>query len=495
MPAPDEQKDENTHGSPLRELLVQAAPTVAAMTSFTLMQALDKLMVSRIGPDPIYVGAQGNGGLASFVPISIAMGCLTVINSYVAQNLGANKPERGAAYAWNGVYLALAWWLVLIPFGLLLPAVFRALWAGDPRLDERVALAAGYGQPLVFAAIITMSARCFTQYFYGMHKPGVVLTATLVGNAVNFICNSVLIYGPTPPEVSTPVLAWWFDRAAGLARTLGIPRLGVPGAAYGTVIGTCFELLIPLCVFLCAKYQRLYGTRSAWRFSREHCRDILRIGWPPALMFGSEMICWGIFMVGLVGSFGTEHSTAGWIAHQYMSMSFMPTVGISVAVTSMVGKCMGMGRPDLAAKRAWLGVGVACAYMTCMALLFVFARRWLVDQFIDDATPADVRGRMLALGASFMIATACFQFFDGIAMTLSGALRGAGDTVAVGVWTVGLAWGVIVGGGLALVKFAPQLGSLGPWIAAAAYIVLLSMVVLWRFAGGHWKSIRLVKPG
>ena len=83
----------------LRELLVVAVPSIATMVSFTSMQFVDKLMVSRIGPDPVYVGAQGNGGLAAFVPVSVAMGILTVINTYVSQNLGAGRPERSPAYA------------------------------------------------------------------------------------------------------------------------------------------------------------------------------------------------------------------------------------------------------------------------------------------------------------------------------------------------------------------------------------------------------------
>ena len=78
----------------LKEFLLIAAPVVATMTSYTLMQFVDKLMVSRISPDPIYVGAQGNGGLLSFVPIAIAMGLLTVINTYVSQNLGAKTPDH-----------------------------------------------------------------------------------------------------------------------------------------------------------------------------------------------------------------------------------------------------------------------------------------------------------------------------------------------------------------------------------------------------------------
>ena len=55
-------------------------------------------------------------------------------------------------------------------------------------------------------------------------------------------------------------------------------------------------------------------------------------------MFGNEMVCWGFFMVHLVSGFGPQHASAGWIAHQYMSLSFMPAVGISVACTAIVGK-------------------------------------------------------------------------------------------------------------------------------------------------------------
>ena len=73
--------------SPLAELLKIAGPTVATMTSYTVMQFTDKWLVSRLGPE--FVGAQGNGGLVSWVPQSIAMGMFTVINSYVSQIMGA----------------------------------------------------------------------------------------------------------------------------------------------------------------------------------------------------------------------------------------------------------------------------------------------------------------------------------------------------------------------------------------------------------------------
>lgn len=452
---------------PLRELLGVAAPTVATMTSYTLMQFVDKFMVSKIGPDPVYVGAQGNGGLAAWVPISIAMGLLTVINTYVSQNMGAGRPERGPAYAWNGLWIAAAFWLVLlVPYGIALPWLFRV--AGmEP---GAAALATSYGRILIFGAVLTMWTRAVSQYFYGMHRASIVMVAGVVANLANLGLNYVLIFG-----------------------LLGLPKMGIVGSGIGTVIATGVELAIPMCVFLGPRLNAQYRTRSQWRFSRGHVRDLMKTGWPIGLMFGNEMICWGYFMVYLVSHFGPLHATAGWIAHQYMSLSFMPAVGISVACTAVVGKYMGMGRPDLAARRAWLALGLAMVYMVLCAAAFIVFRRPLVGLFIQRDTPPAAVAEIIRLGSMFLIAAAAFQAFDAVAMTTSGALRGAGDTVYPGVATMILSWVVIVGGGTALVEYWPDLSSLGPWMAAAAYIILLSLLLLSRFLTGKWKSRRLLR--
>jgi multidrug resistance protein, MATE family len=452
---------------PLVEMLTIAGPTVATMVSYTSMQFVDKLIVSGIGPEPIYVGAQGNGGLAAFVPISIAMGFLTIVNTYVAQNLGAGKPERGPAYAWNGLWIAAAFWaVVLLPFAAVLPQVFR-LAGMDP---AQAAMAAEYGRILLIGSVLTMWTRGLSQFFYGMHRASVIMIAGVAANVVNLGLAYVLVRGK-----------------------LGLPALGVAGSGYATVIATGFELLIPLAVFLGPKLNARYRTRSQWRLSLPHVRDIARLGWPGGVMFGNEMICWGFFMVYLVSHFGPEHATAGWIAQQYMSLSFMPAVGISVACTALVGKYMGMGRPDIAVRRAWLGISFALAYMGLCAVLFVVLREPMVRLFIDKGTPPDAAARLVSLGSAFLIATAAFQLFDAIAMTTSGSLRGAGDTVIPGVVTVLLSWLVIVGGGSAIIKLAPGLGSLGPWIVAAAYIAILGTFLLGRFLSGRWKSIRVLE--
>jgi len=62
-----------------------------------------------------------------------------------------------------------------------------------------------------------------------------------------------------------------------------------------------------------------------------------------------------------------------------------------------------------------------------------------------------------------------------------------------GIATILLSWGCIVGLGHLLVATAPRLGSLGPWIGAAAFIITLGSALLWRFVGGKWREIKLVE--
>ena len=91
-----------------------------------------------------------------------------------------------------------------------------------------------------------------------------------------------------------------------------------------------------------------------------------------------------------------------------------------------------------------------------------------------------------------MICAAIFQTFDAFGIVYSGALRGAGDTVWPGLITIIYSWLFIVLGGWLLVKFAPDISSLGPWIAASVYIIVFGMTMWRRFANGRWRSIRLV---
>lgn len=476
---------------PVRELMVVALPAIVTMTSYTLMQFADMMIVARwVNADAL--AAVGNAGVCAFVPGATMMGLISVVNTFVSQNLGAGRAERGPAYAWNGLWLTtMLWALLLVPWAIFLPEIFagmRHLMHLEAVSTNVQAMEIAYGRIMVLGLIFTIAARNMSHYFYGMHKPAVVMVSAIGANIVNIVASLALVMD----KVTIP---WLADQP------IQLPALGVSGAAWGTVIGSAFELLLPIALFLSPRYNTPYRTRAAWRPSLTHMKDLFKLGWSPALMFGNELICWWIFMAGFIATFDNGehavHNTAGWIVLRYMHLSFMPAVGCSIALSAIVGRYIGKQDIPTAVRRTWLGLWLTIAYMGLWAIAFVMFREPLIAVFVthtDSAsTPPDVQQQIIKVGAQVLIIAAAFQMFDAVAIAISGALRGAGDTVFPGIVTIILSWTCIVGLGHVAVHQFPQWGSLGPWGAAALYIILLAITLFWRFMGDAWKTKSVVR--
>ncbi len=491
----------------LKEMLTIAIPSVATMTSYTIMSFVDKFMVKDIGEEPVYIAAQSNGSMFVWMFMAYALGMNGVINSFVSQHLGAKKAERGAAYAWNGLWIGIAYFvLLMVPMYWVIPGLFsmEGMFGKDAQLAS---LSTDYAQIVLLGGIFVISARSLHHYFYGMHRANVVLVSAVVGNLTNVFVNLLLIFG----EAGMPVPDSWLgayvigpisEPIAWLAGELGIEAMGIKGAAIGTVAGSAMEFVVPFVLFVSPRYARLLGTRKAWKVSVKCIKDLFKVGAAPGLMFLNEMVCWTILLVWLIPRGGEAtgddpvlHNTVGWIALQYMHLSFMPAVGISIATQAMVGKAMGRCRADIAVARTMLALKITVGYMGLCALGFVLFREELVNFLINEGTPADEKAKLIEIGVMVMIAAAVFQLFDAVAITMAGALRGAGDTVWPGVVTIVLSWVCIPGVGLLLIYTMPELGSLGPWIGASLYIIGLGIALGLRFKGGKWKSMSLVDSG
>jgi len=218
-----------TNRAALGEMLAVALPAVVTMTSYSVMQFVDKFVVAKLGTDEL--AAVGNGGIAAFVPASIFFGILSLINTFASQNLGAGTPEKGSAYAWNGLWLVLASWVtILLPFCYFMPEMFALMrdLMGVTVSDRVAKLETDYGQILLLGMVFTISARGMSNFFYGIHKANIVMISTIIANIINFVCTIALVLG---------------------VEQLGIPAMGVRGAAIGTVIGSIIEFGIPMALW------------------------------------------------------------------------------------------------------------------------------------------------------------------------------------------------------------------------------------------------------
>ncbi|KKL72583.1 hypothetical protein LCGC14_2083470, partial [marine sediment metagenome] len=214
------------------EVVYLAAPAALGMLNITLTHFVDGIMVARlIGPKAL--GATFVAGILAFVLISFASGALSVINTFVSQNFGANRRARCGRYTWQGLYLAVAFAAVMIPVALVGRGIFTGLselivhFRGEATSPAEMGMQSAYFRILVCGAGFRLASQVLEQYFYGTHRPLIVYAVSLVVLVVNITMNYVLITG------------WWI-----------LPKMGLAGAATGSIIAWGVGLILLMVVFL-----------------------------------------------------------------------------------------------------------------------------------------------------------------------------------------------------------------------------------------------------
>jgi MATE family multidrug resistance protein len=424
------------------------------MASYTVMQFADTWMLSRLGvTEPT---AAGNGGLLAWSVIGFGVGVLFCVNALVSQHFGQKDFHACGRYLWQGVWFGVFFAFVTALFIPFTPRLF-ALMGHDPAL---IAAEGTFFRITVAGTAIKLAATAFGHFLLATNRPWIVMLSAVCGVSANLGVNSLLIYG-----------------------TFGFPRLGVAGAAWGTNVGVTVELCVLAFVALRPAVRRQFNTAD-WTLRAAQMRTLLAIGLPSGLQIVADIAAWMLFQTWVMGQFGTAAMAANTFAFRYLSVSFMPAFGIATAVTALVGRYIGAGKPDVAAQRAHLGFAVAAAYMLLCGALYIFGRNVLMELFTHDP-------EVMRLGAIVLVFCGIYQLFDAMYIVYNGALRGAGDTFVPAVVTGGLCWGFTVVGAYFVARAFPALGVVGPWTMAMTYGVILSVYLLSRFRRGRWKQIRL----
>ena len=438
--------------APIVELFLLAVPTILQMVAYTVEQFCDTLMLSRVSD--LHATAAGNAGGVVFAVISFGFGVLMLINALVSQNFGAKKPLECGPVLWQGVWFSLAYALLVLPLIPAAPWVFGVLRHGP----DLVALEVPYFNVSMSLIALKLVAVALGQFMLAVNRPQVVFWAAAAGMVLNVLVNWLLIYG-----------------------NLGCPALGVAGAAWGTNAAMLSELVIVAAVAFRPLMRQTYRL-TAWQIDRARLTELLRYGVPSGVQMTGDVVAWVLFFTAVVPFYGLAAMAANMYMLQYMKLSFMPAFGLSTAVTALVARYVGAGRPDLSARRAHLGFAVTAGYMLSCGVVFFTLRRPLIGLFTDDPT-------VVGIGASLMVVAAIFQFFDSMFILYTGALRGVKDTFVPAVVQIALCWTLVLAGGFACAIYLPQLGLIAPWLLACVYGMALGLFLLVRFRAGRWKTI------
>ena len=439
--------------SPLKELFFLAGPTVAQMASYTVMHFIDTLMLSRVGDAS--AAAAGTAGMFSFTLISFGFGVLLLVNTLVSQSYGKKDYPDCGRYMWQGLWWSFAYALLILPLIPLMPRLFGLLGHEAKLVDLEII----YFRIVVAASILKLAATAVGDFLLAINRPRAVLVAAVTGVLFNTAAGWYMMLAPNGPH------------------------MGVAGAAYAQCVGMLIEFLILLAFVLQPAIRQRFNVLD-WKPRWHQMKMLMKLGTPSGLQTVTDVLAWSLFLSAVIGTFGTNAIAANSYMFRFMMVSFMPCFGLSAAVTALVGRYIGMGRPDLAEHRAHLGFKVASIYMLACGLVYFFGRYPLIKLFTTDPHVAQ-------LGAVLLIFAALYQLFDAMFIIYSGALRGAGDTLIPSLVTGTLCWGIMLFGGWIVARYRPDWGVVGPWTVATLYGGILGAFMLTRFKRGRWKLIRL----
>jgi multidrug resistance protein, MATE family len=201
-----------------------------------------------------------------------------------------------------------------------------------------------------------------------------------------------------------------------------------------------------------------------------------------------EFAAFLLFLNVVVGGLGTRVLAAMNVVLNINSISFMPAFGLASAGAILVGNAIGAGERDRVPGIVRLTLLVAIGWMGSVGVLYWFAPGPLMGIFQPGEADA---GELIAVGATMLALSALWQVFDAAAMTLSEALRSAGDTTFCMNARIVLGWFVFVPGAWYSVRVLNG-GVLAIMVSLIAYLALLAGTFALRFASGKWREIDLL---
>jgi MATE family multidrug resistance protein len=448
--------------SPLgyRVILRIGLPLIAGMLSTTLMEFTDRLFLSRYSL--ISIAAALPAAAAAMVPQLALAGLCGYVSTLIAQYAGAGRPERIGCVLWQGIWISLAGALLLALSSLGADALFA--WVGhDP---ETAAQEAAYFSILNVCGLFFLLNSVFGGFFTGLGTTRAVLLVNLAGTLLNIPLDYALIFG------------WSI-----------FPELGIRGAAIATVCGQAFSTLVFAALIARPANLRRCNIPRGFRPDREMILRLLRFGTPSGINMSVDLLAFTWFILE-VGKLGQAALAASNLAFSINMLIFMPMLGMTSAVSVLTGKAMGRGRPEDAIQVTQNALHLSLFYMLPVAVCCAFFGGPLLDLFLGG-DPGPAYQSVRETGIVLLYYVAAYSLVDACNIVYLGALKGAGDTVAVLLLLGGAALFCLVLP-IAALKALDLVTLHSLWLAFTAYVVIMALAARLRFGLGKWRNIRMI---
>ena len=366
---------------PVGKLLANMAlPMILSMLVQALYNVVDSIYVSQISESA--VTALSLAFPVQNLQIGFAVGIGVGVNSLLSKSLGEKNQEAANLTAGNGMVLMFIVTAAFMLFGMF---GVRPYYEMQSTVAETVEGGIVYSRICCLMTLGIFMEILGERLLQATGRTVHTMITQSTGAIINIILDPILIHG-------------W----------LGMPAMGIAGAAWATVIGQWVAALLALYFNEKHNPEVQFGRRYA-KLNGNIVKQIMTVGVPSIIMNGiGSVMNFGMNQI-LQGFTETATSVFG-IYFKLQSFFFMPLFGINGATISIIAYNYGARKPERITKTLKIAVGAALVLMTCGFLVFQFLPDLLLGMFNPSDTFLEIgRAALRTISWSFPVAAICIS--------------------------------------------------------------------------------------
>ena len=421
-----ERQRENIMGTmPEGRLLFKLAlPMILSVLVSSLYNIVDSIFVGRIGPNALT--AISLGAPASSLMVELSFGVAVGVNALLSRKLGEKDAKGVSKAAGQGFLLVGMVYLIFLIFGLFGVRTFYSIQTKDA---EVVALGMQYTQIVTMCSFGLMIQTLVERLLSATGRTNGAMAVLMTGAITNIILDPILIFG-----------------------YIGLPAMGMAGAAIATVIGQCAASAVGLVLNL-KRNKDIQFRASASLPDFRMMKEILVVAIPTTLTYSiNSVLIFGMNQV-LVG-LSLAAPAVYIIYNRVRSFVALPVWGIRNTIISIVAYNMGAGYRDRVRRIIAIAMKASAIIMVVGTVLYETIPQVLLGIF-------SASGEMVAIGVPAFRIIGITLIISGMTIMMSGvfqAMGKSGNALAVSivqaVVLVGSAALLAYGGSTTLVWFS-----------------------------------------
>lgn len=259
-------------------------------------------------------------------------------------------------------------------------------------------------------------------------------------------------------------------------------RLGIPGVAYATLIAQGVSAILSL-IYLLKKIDKIKSKEKAKLFDINIFKKMCRIA-IPSIIQQSIVSVGNLFVQSLVNGYGYETIAGYTAATKIDSITIMPMVSLSSAVSTFTAQNVGAKKNERVKKgykSALLMIGIFCAFITLT--LFIFGAK-----FIGIFVSINGNEEIIKIGVEYLRVVSIFYVLMGIMVITNGVLRGSGDVKVFMLSSLtNLSTRILLAYLLAYI-----IGQRAIWFAIPLGWLFASIISVYRYFGENWRNRSVV---